>query len=173
MTRLGEGVDRRRALNAAAARRTTECLEVYARRIERFAPERRQLIATSVLRDVADGQAYLDGLQRRFGLPWRILGGDEEAALGFAGAASGVAALPVAALPVAERSAAPTPGRLAVLDVGGGSTELAVGPLPDRATPGATLGDSDAGPDLQPRRGLRAAHRTLPSLRSADGGGMA
>jgi exopolyphosphatase/guanosine-5'-triphosphate,3'-diphosphate pyrophosphatase len=127
VTRLGEGVDRRRALNAAAVRRTTECLDVYARRIERFAPERRQLIATSVLRDVADGQAYLDGLQRRFGLPWRILDGDEEAALGFTGAASGVAVPPVA-----ERSDAPAFGRLAVLDVGGGSTELSVGPLPMR-----------------------------------------
>lgn len=127
VTRLGEGVDRRRRLHAAAARRTTECLEAYARRIERFAPERRQLIATSVLRDAADGETFLDGLQRRFGLPWRILGGNEEAALGFAGAASAVAAPPVE-----ERSDAPAAGRLAVLDVGGGSTELSVGPFPIR-----------------------------------------
>ena len=181
VTRLGEGVDRRRALNAAAARRTNECLETYARRIERFAPERRQLIATSVLRDAADGVAYLDRLERRFGLPWRILGGDEEAALGFAGAASAaVAPLTVApagatatAPAVAERIDAQPPGRLAVLDIGGGSTELSVGPLPVRPSSGSGSGDSDAGSDLQPRRRLRAAHRTLPPLRSADGGGVA
>ena len=132
VTRLGEGVDRRRALNAAAARRTTECLGAYVRRIERFAPERRQLIATSVLRDAVDGKAYLDGLERRFGLPWRILGGDEEAALGFAGAASAVAAPPDDG-----RVAGPAPHRLAVLDIGGGSTELSVGPFPIRQPSGS------------------------------------
>lgn len=121
VTRLGEGVDRRRALSAAAVRRTAECLDTCSRRIERFAPERRLLVATSVLRDAAGGEVFLDRIERRYALPWRILDGDEEAALGFAGAASAVAA--------------PASGRLALLDIGGGSTELAVGPIPSTPSP--------------------------------------
>jgi exopolyphosphatase/guanosine-5'-triphosphate,3'-diphosphate pyrophosphatase len=131
VTRLGEGVDRRHALGAAAVRRTTECLEAYGRRIERFAPQRRRLIATSVLRDATDGRPFLDGVERRFGLPWRILGGDEEAALGFAGAASALAALGCPSVASVSTSAA---ARLVLLDIGGGSTEIAIGRLPASVT---------------------------------------
>jgi exopolyphosphatase/guanosine-5'-triphosphate,3'-diphosphate pyrophosphatase len=163
VARLGEGVDKRRALSAAAVRRTTECLAAYGRRIERFAPERRRLIATSVVHDATNGGAFLDGVERRFALPWRVLGGDEEAALSFAGAASSVVAPAAAAAPRAATTAEATSRaaavssaattteapsedasgypaslsafpRLAVLDIGGGSTELAQGPFPTAAT---------------------------------------
>lgn len=113
VTRLGRGVDRTRALDPPAVERTVACLEGYAARIEAFAPQARLLIATSVLRDAHGGERFLDGMRERFGLPWRILTGPEEALLSFAGAAS--------AFPQARGK------RIAVVDIGGGSTEFAIG----------------------------------------------
>ncbi len=166
VTRLGEGVDRRRVLGAAAVRRTTECLETYARRIERFAPQRRQLIATSVLRDAADGQAFLDGVECRFGLPWRIVGGDEEATLGFAGAASAVAALDEGS---AMAGSASSGARLALLDIGGGSTEIAVGHL---ASPMSGVVLPPAGPAVASRAAVASGAPTPELTCSLDVGSV-
>ena len=65
VTRLGAGVDRRRRLDAAAAERTRACLAGYAAQTAGFAPEESLLVATSVLRDAADGPAFLDRSGRR------------------------------------------------------------------------------------------------------------
>jgi len=112
VTRLGRGVDEHRRLDAAAAQRTRECIAGYAREIVAFAPERRLLIATSVLRDARDGVAFLDRVAAEFDLPWQVVSGAQEAALSYRGAVSG----------------APTVRRpLLVVDIGGGSTELSVG----------------------------------------------
>jgi len=112
VTRLGQGVDRTRRLDPAAVRRTLECLTDYAAEIEAFAAQRRLLIATSVLRDAADGAAFLGEVESSLGLPWRILSGAEEAAWSYRGARAGLADVV---------------GTAVVVDIGGGSTELAVG----------------------------------------------
>jgi exopolyphosphatase/guanosine-5'-triphosphate,3'-diphosphate pyrophosphatase len=126
VTRLGAGVDRRRRLDAAAAGRTRACVEGHAARIAAFAPEAGLLVATSVLRDAADGAAFLDELAALAGVPARVLSGEEEATLSFAGAVAGTASW--------ERQGAGTGGAAApgrpvtvVVDIGGGSLELAVG----------------------------------------------
>ena len=113
VTRLGEGVDQTRALSPAGVGRTLACLQAYAAESESFAPAAQLLIATSVLRDARGGQAFLAEVERRFGWPWRILSGAEEATLSFLGASSG--------FPEFAES------RLAVVDIGGGSTEFAIG----------------------------------------------
>ena len=115
VTRLGQGVDRTHRLDPVAVRRTLECLTDYAAEIEAFGPQRRLLIATSVLRDAADGAAFLDAVESRLGLPWRVLSGAEEAAWAYRGARAGLADVTGAAV---------------VVDIGGGSTELAVGAGP-------------------------------------------
>jgi exopolyphosphatase / guanosine-5'-triphosphate,3'-diphosphate pyrophosphatase len=113
VVRLGQGVDRSGRLEAAAVARTRACLAEYAPRLEAFAPERRLLVATSVLRDAADGGAFLASVERDFALACRVLSGDEEGVLAFRG---GTAEL-----------AGRTAGPLALTDIGGGSTEFAVG----------------------------------------------
>jgi exopolyphosphatase / guanosine-5'-triphosphate,3'-diphosphate pyrophosphatase len=118
VVRLGEGVDRNGRLSPAAVERTLRRLSEYATLIEGYAPERRLLIATSALRDAQDGTRFLELVERELALPWRLIGGQEEAALAFRGA--------VASLPRLR-------GRLLVFDIGGGSTELAIG----RTTAGA------------------------------------
>ena len=118
VVRLGEGVDRTGHLNEAAVRRTHARLGEYATLIEDYGPERRLLVATSALRDASNGVRFLTAVERDFRLPWRVIEGREEAALVFRGALS---------------AAPPHHGRRLVVDIGGGSTELAIG----QATPGA------------------------------------
>ena len=134
VTRLGAGVDRRRRLDAAAAERTRVCLAGYAAQVADFAPITTLLVATSVLRDAADGPAFLERIQADFALPWTILSGQQEATLSFSGAVSGRSDPPGTA----------APGRPAtvVIDIGGGSLELAVGrrPAPQGRPAGEALG---------------------------------
>jgi exopolyphosphatase/guanosine-5'-triphosphate,3'-diphosphate pyrophosphatase len=134
VTRLGAGVDRRRRLDAAAAGRTRACVARYAALIAAFAPDSGLLVATSVLRDAADGTAFLDELAALAGLPARVLRGEEEATLSFAGAVAGTAAW---GREEAGRGDGRMPARpaIVVVDIGGGSMELAVGaPATEAAT---------------------------------------
>ena len=113
VVRLGQGVDVSRRLHPEAIRRTRACLREYAPRLEAFGPVRRLLVATSVLRDALDGSAFLAAVARDFGLPSRVLAGEEEAALAFRGGTAGLG----------DRCIGP----LVLIDIGGGSTEFAVG----------------------------------------------
>jgi exopolyphosphatase/guanosine-5'-triphosphate,3'-diphosphate pyrophosphatase len=112
VVRLGQGVDRAGRLDGEAAARTRRLLATYALRVDAYRPERRLLVATSVLRDAADGPAFLAAVERDFDLPYRVVDGEEEAHLAFRGATA---------------SLAPDTGEVAVVDIGGGSTEFAVG----------------------------------------------
>jgi exopolyphosphatase/guanosine-5'-triphosphate,3'-diphosphate pyrophosphatase len=112
VVRLGQGVDASGRLHPDAVARTWAVLREYAPRIEGFAPARRLLVGTSVLRDAADGAGFLAQVERELGLPWRLLTGDEEGALSFRG---GTLGLPAMTAPVA------------LVDIGGGSTEVCVG----------------------------------------------
>ena len=131
VVRLGQGVDKSGQLHEDAVARTHRCISGYAPRIAAYGPERSLLIATSVLRDARDGRQFLVALKYDFSLPWRILSGQEEGTLAFRGGTSWFAggaadALPpAAAQPAAIRPAAPDP--LLLVDIGGGSTEFAVG----------------------------------------------
>jgi exopolyphosphatase/guanosine-5'-triphosphate,3'-diphosphate pyrophosphatase len=112
VVRLGQGVDQRGRLAAEAVARTRRCLDGYAPRIAGYRPERTLLIATSVLRDAADGVSFLDAVRSDHGLPWRVLSGEEEGRLAFLGATAAFPGLT---------------GEVAVMDIGGGSTEFAAG----------------------------------------------
>jgi len=127
VTRLGAGVDRRRRLDAAAVARTRACLSGYATHVAGFGPETGLLAATSVLRDAADGAGFLAEAGTLVGLPARVLRGEEEAALSFAGALSGVEDRGGEEQAAGGgRPASPRPDTV-VIDIGGGSLELAVG----------------------------------------------
>jgi len=119
VVRLGQGVDGSGRLRADAMARTRACLAAYAPRLEAFGPARRLLVATSVLRDAGDGRAFLEALESEFSLPWRVLGGEEEGALAFRGGTSWLTGHGVAG--------EEPPDPLVLVDIGGGSTEFAVG----------------------------------------------
>lgn len=119
VVRLGEGVGESGRLLPAAVARTRACLRGYASRARAYRPERRLLIATSVLRIATGGRSFLHEVERESGFPWRVLAGEEEGALAFRGGTSWLAASPSGAVV----GTAP----LLLVDIGGGSTEFAVG----------------------------------------------
>ena len=119
VVRLGEGVGESGRLLPAAVARTRTCLRGYASRARAYRPARRLLIATSVLRTATGGRSFLHEVERESGFPWRVLAGEEEGALAFRGGTSWLAASPSGA------SVGTAP--LLLVDIGGGSTEFAVG----------------------------------------------
>jgi exopolyphosphatase/guanosine-5'-triphosphate,3'-diphosphate pyrophosphatase len=108
VTRLGEGVDASRRLLPAAVARVHAALGEYRRELEALAATRSLAVATSAVRDSANGAEFLRGVESALRLPTRLLDGDEEARL----TRLGVGALDEGTL---------------VVDVGGGSTELILG----------------------------------------------
>ncbi len=115
MVRLGQGVDATGRLADEALERAFAALDEYAAlvRDHEVPVERIRFCATSATRDAANAAVFRDGVRSRLGLEPEVLSGDEEAALGFAGAMSGLPA--DLATPVL------------VVDVGGGSTEVILG----------------------------------------------
>ncbi len=112
VTRLGEGVDASGRLGEPAMERVFAVLEDYRRAMDELNAERTVAVATSAVRDSANGEEFRRMLHERFGLDVRIITGDEEARVTFKGAT--------------ERRR--TDGEpLLVLDIGGGSTEFVIG----------------------------------------------
>jgi exopolyphosphatase/guanosine-5'-triphosphate,3'-diphosphate pyrophosphatase len=107
ITRLGEGVDARGALNPTAIGRVLDCLDAYAARADALGASLRVAVATSAVRDAANRDDLLEPIER-LGFVARVLSGIEEARLTYAGVASDMS----------------TDGAIAVIDVGGGSTEV-------------------------------------------------
>jgi exopolyphosphatase/guanosine-5'-triphosphate,3'-diphosphate pyrophosphatase len=114
-TRLGTGLRHTGRLDPAACERTLAVVDEYVG-VVRSHGARVACIATSAMRRASDGDAFAAELERRIGAPPRVLSGDEEAAFSFLGATASVTA----------------GERVGVLDVGGGSSELAVD-VPARA----------------------------------------
>jgi exopolyphosphatase/guanosine-5'-triphosphate,3'-diphosphate pyrophosphatase len=112
VTRLGEGVDAGSRLLDGAMQRVFDTLADYRRVIDELAAERTVAVATSAVRDSDNGDWFQRELLERFDIEARIISGDEEARLTFAGA-------------TAEREDGGEP--VLVLDIGGGSTEFVVG----------------------------------------------
>jgi exopolyphosphatase / guanosine-5'-triphosphate,3'-diphosphate pyrophosphatase len=108
ITRLGEGVDRRRRLLPLPIARVRNTLTDYRRTLEELGAERALLVATSAVRDAENGEAFLGEIEWSYGFVTRLLSGSEEAELVRRGVGTG------------RRLGA----RGLILDVGGGSTEL-------------------------------------------------
>jgi exopolyphosphatase/guanosine-5'-triphosphate,3'-diphosphate pyrophosphatase len=114
ITRLGQGVDATGVLAPAAIERTEGCLRDYAAELARHDVSRLAVVATSAMRDARNGEAFLESARAILGVAPEVISGAREAALTFEGALSGI-----------ERFA--DDERLAVFDIGGGSTEIIVG----------------------------------------------
>jgi exopolyphosphatase / guanosine-5'-triphosphate,3'-diphosphate pyrophosphatase len=111
VTRLGEGVDRNRRLLDAACERSLACLSAYAAALRELEVSQLAAVGTSAMRDAAGGQAFVARAAEILGVAPRVIDGNEEARLTFAGALSGL----------------PHTGEVTVFDIGGGSTEIIVG----------------------------------------------
>lgn len=112
ITRLGQGVDATRTLAPEAVERTLTCLARYGDELRALGAERIDVVGTSAMRDAAGGEAFVARARELLGVAPRVISGEEEAALTFVGALTGLS------LP---------PGRCVVFDIGGGSTEIIIG----------------------------------------------
>jgi exopolyphosphatase/guanosine-5'-triphosphate,3'-diphosphate pyrophosphatase len=110
VVRLGQGVDRERTLHPEAMERTLKCLRVYAARVHEAGldPAAGVCVATSQARDARNGAEFFSRITAETGFRFRVISGDEEARLTFLGGL----------LPGTD------PSSTAIIDIGGGSTEL-------------------------------------------------
>jgi exopolyphosphatase / guanosine-5'-triphosphate,3'-diphosphate pyrophosphatase len=123
ITRMGEGVDQTRKLAPAAVERNLACLRAYADDLRAQGNPPLDVVGTSALRDAEGAGEFLDEAERILGVRPRVIAGDEEAALTFSGALSGL----------------DVSGRLLVYDIGGGSTELIVGDASAKTAPSSRV----------------------------------
>lgn len=115
ITRLGRGVDATGRLDPAAIRETVAAVAEFTRAARGLGAEGIVCVATSAARDASNGAAFFEAARAEAGVSPEVVSGDEEARLVWASAWRdfGVPGAP-----------------LAVLDVGGGSTELSFGDGP-------------------------------------------
>ena len=109
VTRLGEGVAASGCLGAAPMARTAAVVTEYVERARRLGAGEVRVVATSAVREAANGSEFAVALERATGVAVRIVSGQDEARLTVRGVLHGLRGL---AEPVL------------VFDVGGGSTEF-------------------------------------------------
>jgi exopolyphosphatase/guanosine-5'-triphosphate,3'-diphosphate pyrophosphatase len=114
ITRLGRGVDASGRLDPAAIRETVEALARFAGEARALGAREIACVATSAARDAANGAEFFAAARAAAGLVPEVISGDEEARLVWASAWRDFGGA----------------GPLAVLDVGGGSTEFTAGEGP-------------------------------------------
>lgn len=120
ITRLGSGVDRTGRIDPDALALTVEVLAGFCRRARALGAERIRVGATSAVRDATNRNAFAAAVAEHASSPLEIITGEQEAGLSFLGGTHGLDPVGV-------------PGPYLVQDIGGGSTEFAVGTEPGRA----------------------------------------
>lgn len=118
VVRLGRSVARDGKLSANAIKRAVDCLKRFKQRAEQYGAEDLIAVATSATREAANRQEFLVRAAEDAGVHVELLSGTEEARL----ISLAASARYEKTLPVKERKRR----RLLVIDIGGGSTELAI-----------------------------------------------
>lgn len=109
VVRLGQGVDKNRAFHPDALTRARQCFSDYAQVLEKYPGIDIRAVATSGSRDAKNSPDFFASVEADYGIPVRVISGEEEARLSFRGALS---------------DDSRDPHSVAVLDIGGGSTEI-------------------------------------------------
>ena len=107
VTRLGQGVHENKRFHEEALARADQCLENYAAVIGEHGVDKVVAVATSAARDVENKEELL-AIGQKWNIPISIISGDEEACLTYRGSTFDLK----------------SPHEYAVIDVGGGSTEV-------------------------------------------------
>jgi exopolyphosphatase/guanosine-5'-triphosphate,3'-diphosphate pyrophosphatase len=138
IVRLGQDVDRTGRLADEALARVFSAAEEYAAIVAGHRVDAVRFVATSAVRDAGNADVFARGIRERLGVEAEVVSGDEEAALSYDGA---------------TRALGDVPGPVAVLDIGGGSTELILGASHGSVTAARSL---DVG-------SVRITERLMPS----------
>jgi exopolyphosphatase / guanosine-5'-triphosphate,3'-diphosphate pyrophosphatase len=112
-TRIGKAARKDGVIPPAKIEETVEVVLRQARAARELGATEIVAVATAAIRTASNARELCDAVEEAIGQPLRILPGEEEARLSFVGAA--------------RTLATPAEGTMAVVDVGGGSTEIAIG----------------------------------------------
>ncbi len=112
MVRLAGGLDSRGRLDPEVEQRALECLARFGERLAGIPAAQVVAVGTNALRRMRDGWPFLARMETALGHPIEVISGEDEARLIYLGVAHGVS---------------PRGNRRLVIDIGGGSTEFALG----------------------------------------------
>ncbi|GAB4347313.1 MAG: exopolyphosphatase [Gammaproteobacteria bacterium] len=112
MVRLGAGLDENRQLTPEAQRIALDCLERFGQRLRDFPKGTVAVVGTNTLRSAKNSAPFIAAAEASLGHPIAIISGLEEARLIYQGVA---------------HTLADDGQRRLVIDIGGGSTEFALG----------------------------------------------
>jgi exopolyphosphatase / guanosine-5'-triphosphate,3'-diphosphate pyrophosphatase len=112
MVRLGAGITADGGLEQKAAARALACMERFGQRLRAMHARSVRVVGTSALRTARRKQSFLTRARHALGHPIEIISGMEEARLIYSGV---------------THNLPPEAGRRLVVDIGGGSTEVAIG----------------------------------------------
>lgn len=110
---FNQGIDRQGQLRASTQFRALKCLDRFRALLDQHAPQTVRAVGTSSFRQLGVSHAFLPIAEKHLGCAIEVLSGEAEAQLIYQGATW--------ELPAKERM---------VIDIGGGSTELAMGTGP-------------------------------------------
>ena len=109
--RLADGMDENKVLSEESMKRGLDCLALFAERMQSIHPDHIRVTGTYTLRVAKNSQTFIDRARALLGHPIEIISGLEEARLIYQGVSH----------------TQHTQGRILVIDIGGGSTELIIG----------------------------------------------
>jgi len=117
ITGLGAGTASDPAVRQESMERTVAAVASYVEKLRELGAARVSIVGTSALRKAPNRGQFAAAVRRQTGLEVEVISGEEEARLTFWGATYGVLLFT---------------GRVVVMDVGGGSTELVLGSVGSR-----------------------------------------
>ncbi len=119
-TRLGKALGRDKRLSPEKVEEVAQVVERQVRHARELGAERVRVVATAAIRQASNRDELVEAIELASGVRPDVLSDDDEARLAFAGAT--------------RMLAAPPDGAIAVVDVGGGSTEIAIGTIAEGVT---------------------------------------
>jgi exopolyphosphatase/guanosine-5'-triphosphate,3'-diphosphate pyrophosphatase len=118
-TRINKGVDVEGAISKKKAKEVAAVVATQVRLARELGAESIRAVATAAVRDASNGEKVAARVADAAGVPVEVLSEEEEGRLAFIGAT--------------KTLGHPVEGRVAVVDVGGGSTEVILGTVPNGA----------------------------------------
>lgn len=116
-TRISKAVDDEGAISQEKVEEVGELVATQVRLARELGAEEIRAVATAAVREASNGPAVAAAISAAAGVEVDILSGEEEGRLSFIGATKGLGH--------------PAEGSIGVVDVGGGSTEVILGTVPD------------------------------------------
>jgi len=116
-TRIGKAVDREGGIKPEKIEEVGEVVATQVRLARELGAEEIRAVATAAIREATNGEAVAEAIGNASGIPIAILSEQEEGRLSFLGAT--------------KTLGHPAEGLVGVVDIGGGSTEVILGTVPD------------------------------------------